>query len=334
MPSLRLIVGSCAVVTLAVSAAHYRPASATPAMDDHMAQMAPGDLALPATAPSAQQGDLAYPASATHTAARLAASPRHSEWVKVPVGAGSTDSVMAWIVYPETSNAHTPVVVVIHEIFGLSGWVRGVADQVAAQGFIAIAPDLNSRIRGGPTADSLPSDSAVKLANLVPPAERNRYIDAVARYAMSQPSAEQRYAVIGFCYGGSTVWDHTISRGVAGFSGGVAFYGTPYMKRDAATNTSTVDRDSLARIEKPIMLLSGSKDQRISAAMPGIDTAMKALGKWYYGENYPGAVHGFMRAQDDPKAKRDEAEEQANMAAVHDGWPRTIAFLKKNLGVK
>ena len=68
--------------------------------------------------------------------------------------------------------------------------------------------------------------------------------------------------------------------------------------------------------------------------MPAIDSAMKALGKSYVGKNYEGAVHGFLRAQADPKPQRDEAEEQANLAATKDAWPLTVVFLKKNLGVK
>jgi carboxymethylenebutenolidase len=92
--------------------------------------------------------------------------------------------------------------------------------------------------------------------------------------------------------------------------------------------------DSLAKIKTPVMLLSGSKDARIGAAMPAVDSAMKALGKTYTGKNYEGAVHGFLRAQDDPKATRDETEEQANLTATKDGWPRTVEFLKKNLGAK
>ena len=70
---------------------------------------------------------------------------------------------MAWVVYPSTSRAKSPVVVVVHEIFGLQTWVRGVADQVAADGFIAIAPDLLSRVRGGPSTEELSGDSARKL---------------------------------------------------------------------------------------------------------------------------------------------------------------------------
>ena len=116
-----------------------------------------------------------------------------------------------------------------------------------------------------------------------------------------------------------------VNGGVPGFSGGVAFYGLPYM-------TGTVpNADSLQKISKPVMLLNGSKDARIASAMPALDSTMKALGKRYEGHNYEGAVHGFLRAQDDPKATRDPAEEAANLAATKDAWPKTVAFLRQNL---
>ena len=143
---------------------------------------------------------------------------------------------------------------------------------------------------------------------------------------MSQASAAPRYAVIGYCWGGSTVWGHAVNGGTSGFAGGVAFYGTPYMTGPVP------NADSLAKVTKPVMLLNGSRDQRIAAAMPAIDSTMKAFKKSYVGINYAGAVHGFLRAQDDPKAQRDEAEEQANLAAAKDAWPRTIAFLRRTLG--
>ena len=244
---------------------------------------------------------------------------------------------MAWIVYPSTSNPHTPVVVVIHEIFGLQTWVRGVADQVAADGFIAIAPDLISRVRGGPSTVELTGDSARKLIAGVSIAERMDGIDAAARYAMSQPSAAPKYSVVGFCWGGGTVWDHAINNGIPGLSGGVAFYGLPYM------NGAVPNGDSLAKIKVPVMMFNGAKDARTGAGMPGVDSVMKAMNKSYYGKNFPGAIHGFARAQDDPRQPNPraneteadvQAEEQANLAAIKEAWPQSIAFFKKNMGMK
>ena len=329
LPARRATVAAFAAMLAASACTLQRrvPARAAAAMDDHVAMMSAGEMAAPLVTRRADpQGVPGLPPSASTAAARIAASPRHAEWVKIAWEPGSADSLMAWIVYPATSRPHTPVVVVVHEIFGLSTWVRGVADQVAADGFIAIAPDLLSRVRGGPTADELKADSAVKLIRDVSPAERATGITAAARYAMSQPSAAQRYGVIGFCWGGSTTWIYAVNGGLPGFSGGVAFYGLPYM------NGGTPIADSLAKIKAPVMLLSGAKDARIGSAMPAVDSAMRAQHKDYFGKNYAGAVHGFMRAQDDPKAQRDPAEEAANLAAAKDAWPRTVAFLKKHLG--
>ncbi|HEV8447985.1 MAG TPA: dienelactone hydrolase family protein [Gemmatimonadaceae bacterium] len=316
----RIFVGAVAALSLA---ACHRPQQ----MDEHMSHMAAGDLAATSVAASNNQGNPALPPSANQAAARLAASNRHGEWVKIAWRPGSSDSLMAWVVYPATSNPRTPVVVVVHEIFGLQTWVRGVADQVAADGFIAIAPDLLSRVRGGASTVELSGDTARALIRGVSIAERNEGIDAAARYAMSQPSAAQKYSVIGFCWGGGTVWDHMINGGIQGLSGGVAFYGLPYM------NGAVPIGDSLAKIRVPVMMFNGAIDARTGAGMPGVDSAMKALNKSYYGKNFPNAEHGFVRAQDDPKTPPNEVVQQGNLAAIKEAWPQTIAFLKKNMGM-
>lgn len=306
--------------------------------DDHAAHMSPSDLRPPAPASGGDdQGTAGLPPSANAAEARLRATPRHAEWVKIPYGAGSGDSIMAWVVYPRTTG-RAPVVIVVHEIFGLSTWVRGVADQVAADGFIAIAPDFLSRARGTPSETELSGDSARALIRGVDAAERNRVIVASANYGMTLPAATQRYAVIGYCWGGQTVFMHAVHGGVSGYSGGVAYYGLAYTSGGTgATATSpavpaSVSADSMGKIRTPIMLLNGSKDARIGAAMPQLDSMMRAMRKDYTGVNYDGAVHGFLRAQDDPRPTRDTAEEAANLAATRDAWPRTIAFLRKHLG--
>src|SRR3954469_11868117 len=210
-----------------------------------------------------QEGQL--PASANTAAARLAASPRKGEWVKLPWGDGKNDSLMAWIVYPQnlSANNRAPVVVVVHEIFGLSSWVRSVADEFAARGFIAIAPDLASRVRGGPSTVELSNTEARALFSNpgIPMADRNNGIMQVAQYAMSRPNAIQKYGVVGFCWGGQTTWGHAVHGGAAGFAGGVPYYGAfPY-----ATPTTTAAggrgpnipiADSLAKIKVPMMLLN------------------------------------------------------------------------------
>jgi carboxymethylenebutenolidase len=330
-----------ALLSLAAACAHRQPAPAEHA--EHTAAAAPASATIAAGATTAAAAsasaagqDPALPASAATAEARLASSTRHGEYAMIFTGPNPTDSVRAWVVYPERKTK-APVVIVIHEIFGLSSWVRSVADQLAADGFIAIAPDFLTRVRGGPTSVELPGDSARRLIGQVNSAERNRIITAAANWAMTQPAATQKYAVIGYCWGGSTTFMHSVHGGVKGFSGGVAFYGMPYTtggRPATATEPAvpgSVSADSLARIKEPVMLLNGSRDTRIAAAMPAIDSIMKALDKKYTGVNYEGAIHGFLRVQDDPKAERNEAEEQANLAAAKDAWPRTIAFLREHL---
>src|SRR5262249_56043265 len=72
--------------------------------------------------------------------APLSKSPRHAEWITVKHGNRALET---FVVYPE-SNSKTPVVLIIHEIFGMTDWVQDLADQVAAAGYIAVAPDLLS----------------------------------------------------------------------------------------------------------------------------------------------------------------------------------------------
>jgi carboxymethylenebutenolidase len=336
----RLIPVSIAIAGIAVAMTH-RTSVVAAAADDHASHMAPADLNAPAYAATVSQGMAGFPPSNNAAPARLAASRNHAEWVMIPWGDGKTDSLAAWIVYPPTANAKSPVIVVVHEIFGLTAWVRSVADQAANDGFIAIAPDLMSRVRGGASFDSIRSDSATRIQRGVPAADKAAGIIASARYAMSQPSAAQKYGVIGYCWGGSSVFIHAVHGGTAGYGGGVAFYGAPYTSAPPAAaggapaggppTPASPNADSLKKINKPIMLLNGSKDARIGAMMPAIDSIMKSAGKDYVGINYEGAVHGFLRAQDDHKATPDPVEEAANVAATKDAWPRMLAFMRKNL---
>ncbi len=305
-------------VSLAVLALGAAACARQAAMDEHAGHDMSGMGGTAAMSASR------LPASGGQAAARLASSPRKSEWVKVPFEPGSPDTVMAFVVHPAKTSAKTPVVIVIHENTCLITWNRAVADQVAAEGFIAIAPDLCSKVRGGPSNVELARDSVQKILGGVTSAMRNTEIAAVAKWGMSLPDAAPRYAVIGYCWGGGTVWMHAVNGGVEGYSGGVAFYGTAY-------NNSG---DSLTRINKPLMLLNGARDVRIGAAMPAIDSIMKAGKKDYVGINYPDAVHGFLRAQGDTAARRDTVAEKGNIAATADAWPRTVSFLRKNLGVK
>ena len=143
----------------------------------------------------------AAPASAQDWAkARLEKSPRHQEWVKVKQG---TREVQSFIVYPEVKDK-APAVVLIHEIFGLSDWVRSVADQLAEAGYIAIAPDLLSGMApgGGGTSEFSGQDAVVKAISSLPPDQVTADLNAAVDYASKLPACNGHVAVAGFCWGG------------------------------------------------------------------------------------------------------------------------------------
>ena len=248
----------------------------------------------------------ALPAEAAGAPARLSASPRHGEWAMIRTGTG--DSIRAWVVYPERSTK-APVVVVVHEIFGLSSWVRGVADQLAADGFIAIAPDLLTmkNLPDGP--DSVVAPLATAAIRTLDPGSVQQALDAVARYGMSLPAAQQKYGIVGFCWGGGVSFAHAVHSPNLGAS--VVYYGVSPKTSD------------LASVHAPVLGLYAGSDARVDATIPPADTALKALGRTYVYNIYPGAGHGFLRQQ--------TGIDGANMNATKAAWPATIAWFKKYL---
>jgi carboxymethylenebutenolidase len=247
----------------------------------------------------------AIPASGQTAQQRIAASPRHGEWVAIKVGA--SDSVMAWVVYPERAQK-APVVIAIHENTGLNVWTRSVADQLAAEGFIGIAPDLTTMGKKGSLTDETPADVGRQLIAGVTPEFANAALDAVAKYGMSLPAALPKYGVIGFCWGGGRSFSHATH--APGLGASVVFYGSP------------PNVDQMANIKAPVLGLYGGADARINATIPGTDSTMKRLGKSYEFHIFEGAGHGFLRGQENS---------EANAKAAQEAWPKTIAFLKAKL---
>ena len=258
-----------------------------------------------ATVSASVAQDASLPAPAEGARARLASSTRHGEWVMIPAG---SDSVRAWIVYPERKTK-APVVVVIHEIFGLSPWIRGVTDQLAAAGFIAIAPDLlTSKNLPNPT-DSVPSDQATAAIRTLNQDDVHRQILATANYAMALPAAVKRYGIVGFCWGGGVSFEHAVRSSTLGAS--VVYYGT------------SPKTEALASIKAPVLGLYAGNDARVGATVPPADTAMRALGKTYVVRSYEGAGHGFLRQQ---------GASPANLSAAQKSWPEAVAWFRKYLG--
>lgn len=298
------------------------PASNSPTV---LAQAAPAGQSAPHdhTAPAAQAPPAGQPAApvspliddanlppAEETAkARLEKSPRHGEYADVKLDGSAP--IRAWVVYPERREK-APVVIVIHEIFGLTDWIRGVADQLAKDGFIAVAPDLLSgKGPGGGGTDSVASrDEVTKLVRGLTPEEVVARLNAVRNYALKLPAANGKTATIGFCWGGSTSYNYAAAQ--PALDAAVVYYGT-----------SPSEPAAFARIKAPVLGLYGADDARVNATIEPADAEMKKLGKTYEHELFEGAGHGFLRAQ--------TGRDGANRKATERAWPRTIAFLKRHL---
>lgn len=260
---------------------------------------------LAGTAPAARGQGL--PPGEDSAVARLNASPRHGEWVTYDAGGG--DSVKAWVVYPERHDK-APVVVVIHEIFGLTDWIRSVTDQFAAEGFIAIAPDLLSgKGPGGGGTSSVDRQGAIALIQHLSPDEVARRLRAAAAYATALPAARNVVGSVGFCWGGSTSFAFATS--FPELKGAAVYYGTPPTE------------EAMGRIRAPVLGLYGGDDARVTSTVEPARQLMTKLGKTYEPHVFDGAGHGFLRDQ--------AGRNGANLRAAQAAWPRTVEFLKQAL---
>jgi carboxymethylenebutenolidase len=235
----------------------------------------------------------------------LEKSPRHQEWVTVKHG---NRVVHAFLVYPEVSRKATAVVV-IHENQGLTDWVRSVADQLAAQGYIAIAPDLLSGMApgGGKTSDFPDAGAAREAIYKLQPDVVTADLNAVTDHVRKLPAATGKVAVAGFCWGGSQSFRFATTR--ADLAAAFVFYGT--------------GPEEVPGVRAPVYGFYGGDDARVNATIPKSEELMKQAGKRFEPVTYPGAGHGFMRSGEDP------AGSEPNRAARDQAWRRWLDLLKK-----
>jgi len=275
--------------------------SAAPCVPAHAGDGAPDSAAATAGAPPPPPDSLA--------AAALERSPRHGEFVDVKRRSGGTP-IRTWIVYPERRD-RAPVVLVVHEIYGLTDWLRAVADQLAREGFIAVAPDLISGLGpgGGGTDSTRSRDEVVRLIRSLTPEETRARLDDVRAYAVALPAASSRVGTVGFCWGGSRSFEYAAADPPP--HAAVVYYG------------SSPDSATLARVGAPVLGLYGGDDARVNATIEPARAALGSTGRRYEPNVYDGAGHGFLRAQ--------ELRDGANLEASRRAWPRTIAFLREHL---
>jgi carboxymethylenebutenolidase len=247
----------------------------------------------------------------------LTDSPRHGEWVTIPLGGpdagGKVEGLKTWVSYPERSDK-APVVIVIHEIFGLTDWIRAVADQLAAEGFIAVAPDLLSgKGPDGGATDSFKGDAVRDAIRKLDASEVVQRLNAARTYAIALPSATSKVGVIGFCWGGTTSWTYASREPSLGAA--VVYYGT-----------APDSKEPIAAITCPVLGLYGGDDQRVTATVEKTKSLASETGRTFVPHVYDGAGHGFLRQQ--------SARDGKNRAAAQAAWDATIALLLKSLDVR
>ena len=238
--------------------------------------------------------------------ATLEKSPRHREWVTVKHG---DRSVETFVVYPE-SKRKTPVVLVIHEIFGMTDWAQDLADQVAAAGYIAVAPDLLSGMgpNGGRSTD-FAEGKAMEAVSHLDPDQLTADLNAAADYALKLPAANGKLFVVGFCWGGAQSFRFATNRG--DLAAAFVFYGAP------------PEQDAMARIKAPVYGFYAGNDARITSTIPDTIAQLKAAGKTYDPVTYDGAGHGFMRAGEAHDANGADKKARA------ESWVRWKNLLRK-----
>lgn len=244
--------------------------------------------------------------------ARLDKSPRHLEWVTVKNG---DRPVKCFIGFPQVSGKATAVVL-IHEIFGLSDWMRGMVDQFAEAGYIAIAPDFLSGAgpNGGGTEELGGADGARAKIGSLSADQVNGDVKAAVAYVSKLDACNGKVVVGGFCWGGGKTFTYaTLDSSI---KAGFVFYGT------------AVKPEDMAKINAPILGFYGGSDARISAAVPKVTADMKAANKTYDPVVYENAGHGFMRLAEDPD-DATKPNHEANLKAAADSWKRMKEALAK-----
>lgn len=261
--------------------------------------------------------DAIPPGTAEHATRALQESSRHGEWVDIKLADGT--ALKSWVVYPERSDK-APVMLVIHDIFGMRDLARALGDQLAQDGFIAIVPDfLSGKGPDGGGSESLGSALGQTIQRLTPD-EVNARLNAAMEYGRKLPASNGKTGVIGFCWGGNQSFGYAAAQ--PALNAAVVYYG-------AAPGSSTTDATAdsvaanLANLRAPVLGLYAGNDMRINGTLPVTEAAMKQVGRSFEPHIFDGAGHGFVFSQ--------AGAGGANLKATQESWPLVLQFLRKNL---
>jgi carboxymethylenebutenolidase len=238
---------------------------------------------------------------------RLNDSTRHQEWVTMR---SQDRTLKGFLVYPEIDRP-VAAVIVIHENRGLSDWVRAVADRLAEEGYLALAPDLLSgrAPNGGGTSDFPSSDAARNAIYDLDPDGVTADLNAVADFLTELPAANGVIVVSGFCWGGSQSFRFATDH--PDLAAAFVFYGRS-------------PGDDFDAIQCPVYGFYGGDDTRVNATIPLTEDVMLAQDKVYEPLTYHQAGHAYMRKGEDPESS------DGNRIAMNASWDRWLAILAEH----
>jgi carboxymethylenebutenolidase len=240
----------------------------------------------------------------------------------IELGEGAVSAYVA-----ESAEAVRGGLVVIHEIWGLVDHIKDVADRLAQQGYVAVAPDLLSgigispevgqelhRIRATGGAEEQTKFQPMlreKLAPMQAPEFAQSAISALSRtvdHLAERGDVEGRIGVLGFCFGGS--YSFALAAADSRIRAAVPFYGEPPQLAD------------VGKIACPVLAFYGERDTRLTDNLPKVSEAMREAGVDFSWEVYPGVGHAFFN---------DTNPHTYDPGIATDAWTRTLAFLERSL---
>jgi carboxymethylenebutenolidase len=224
-------------------------------------------------------------------------------WITIDSPAGSGE-VRGYLARPASAgSSKLPAVLVIHENRGLNPHIEDITRRLALDGFMAFAPDALTPLGGYPGNEDKAREA---FATLDPAETREDFLAAVA-WLRARPDGNGKWGAVGFCYGGGIV--HWLATKQPDLGAGVPFYGNVPAPEDAA------------RVKAPLLVQLAGTDERINAAWPAYEAALKAAGVKFEVHQYPGTQHGF----------NNDTTPRYDAAAAKLAWERTLAFFKRHL---
>jgi len=225
-----------------------------------------------------------------------------TEVVEVDSPAG-TGRIKAYVAKPAQAAGKLPSVLVVHENRGLNPHIEDITRRLALEGFLAIAPDALTPLGGYPGDED---QARTLFAQLDQSKTRQDFLAAAAVFK-ARPDSTGRLGVVGFCYGGGMA--HYLATRLPDLAAAVSFYGNHPPAEDAV------------RVKAPLLVHLAAVDERINAAWPTYEAALKAAGARYTMHQYPGTQHGF----------NNDTTPRFDAAAAQLAWARTLAFFKQHL---